>query len=92
MERTYIKCHFTYKSFRSDRDGDASNPMKWNNCKIASNDPHGYSIIQQLCHLITLNNVDPSTCDTYLTKFESDLEEALKAYQNAVEDQHEIEN
>ena len=52
---------------------------------MATNDPPGRSIIQQVQCLITENNFDLSICKPHLTQIQSDMNFIYKAYESVVE-------
>lgn len=67
MARQTIKCDEGYWSSGSKSNDEDVEP---NYCYIATNDPPGRNIIQQVKSMITKNNFYLSVCEPYLTQIE----------------------
>ena len=85
MAREHVDCKDGYYS-SGDEEEESDEDKKKNYCNMANNNPEGRSIIEQVRNLLLLNNCDTALCEPYLTKIETHLADALRAYQRAVED------
>ena len=91
MARVHVDCEDGYYS-SGDEEEESDEEKKKNYCYMANNNPEGRSIIEQVRNLLLLNNCDTALCEPYLTKIETHLADALRAYQRAIEDREEIFN
>ena len=76
MSRQTIECDEGYWSSSSEDENEDAEP---NYCQMATNDPTGRNIIQQVKLMITENDFDLSMCEPYLTQIEYDMIIILKA-------------
>ena len=84
MARQTIECDEGYWSSGSE-DEDEDDAAEPNYCYMATNDPPGRSIGQQVTSMITDNNFDMTLCESYLTQIQTDMNTIYRAYESAIE-------